>query len=152
MAPSRRWRWISFGLAIVAAAALAVPGAGCRRGPAESRANQFSFASVPLQSPQLAVELTEVRGEPGEGSLDWRLMFSCREPEGCHADLVVVVHYQGDRGAEQIQFVDTGSVPDGATVRVGGVKPAREVSRVERVEVRVERTFRPGDPSPTPEL
>jgi hypothetical protein len=98
------------------------------------------------------LELTEVRGAPGEGSLDWRLMFTCREPEGCHADVVAVVHYQGDRGAEQIQFVDTLSVPDGATVRVGGVKPAREVSRVERVEIRVERTFRPGDPAPTPEL
>jgi hypothetical protein len=140
------------GLAIVTSAALAVPGAGCRRGPAESRANQFNFASVPLESPQLMLELTEVRGEPGEGSLDWRLMFICREPEGCHADVVVVVHYRGDRGAEQVQFAETVTAPDGGAVRVGGVKPAREVSSVERVEVRVERTFRPGDPSPTPEL
>jgi hypothetical protein len=152
VAPARRWHWLFPALAIVAAAAFAVPGTGCRRGPAESRANQFSFASVPLQSPQLAVELTEVRGEPGEGSLEWRLMFICREPEGCHADVVVVVDYRGDRGAEQVQFADTVSAPDGAAVRVGGVKPAREVSSVERVEVRVERTFRPGDPSPTPEL
>lgn len=150
MAATRRWP--TLGLALVAAAALAMPGAGCRRSPEVSRATEFSFASVPLQSPQLMLELTEVRGEPGEGSLDWRVMLTCREPEGCHADLVVVVDYQGDRGAEQIQFTETVSVPEGAAVRVGGVKPAREVSRVDRVEVRVERSFRPGDPSPTPEL
>ena len=148
MTYARRW-WF---LAIVLATAVGVPGAGCRRGPDVSRAKEFSFDAVPLESPQLALELNQVRGEPGDGSLDWRLMFTCRDPDGCHADVVVVVEYQGDRGAEHIQFTKTISAADGGAVRVGGVKPAREVSRIDRVEVRVERRFRPGDPSPTPEL
>lgn len=145
-------RWPVLGLAIVGMAAVVLPVAGCRRAPAIPQATAFDFASVPLESPQLMLELNEVRGEPGDGSLDWRLMFTCHEPDGCHADLVVVVHYQADAGAERIQFSETVSAPDGAAVRVGGVKPARKVSRVEQVEVRVERRFRPGDPAPTPEL
>jgi len=150
MAGARRWQ--VFGLVIVGVAVSILPVAGCRRGPEVPQATAFEFGSVPVQSPQLALELTEVRGEPGEGSLDWRLMFVCREPEGCHADLVVAVHYRAEGADERIQFAKTVSVPEGAAIRVGGVKPARKVARVERVEVRVERSFRPGDPSPTPEL
>jgi hypothetical protein len=112
----------------------------------------FSHTGVPLASPDLALELSEVRGDPSEGALDWRCIFVCQEPDGCHADVVVTVHYQSSGEARQTQFSDTLHIASGTMFRIGGLKPPTSVKRVDRVDVRVDRAFSPGDPLPTPEL
>ena len=123
-----------------------------RPGRSRPRVAAFSYTAVALESPDLGLELTEVRGDPIEGSLDWRCVFTCQEPDGCHADVVVSVHFQSGDDARQIQFADTIHVPTGTRFRVGGLKPPTPIKSIDHVEVRVERRFRPGDPLPTPEL
>ncbi len=62
--------------------------------PVVSPAASFSVAGVPVESPDLAVEVIEVRGDLHEGYMDWVCLVRCNDPGGCSADLRSTVHYR----------------------------------------------------------
>jgi hypothetical protein len=96
--------------------------------------------------------VASVRGELHEGYLDWACVIRCKEPSGCSAQLRLTVHYTSAGAAQQITFYGPIDVPMGARARVGGIqRPPHRVDRVDRVEVKVDRTITPGEPVPTPE-
>jgi len=120
--------------------------------PPAAPAASFSAANVPVESPDLALEVIEVRGELHEGYIDWVCLIRCKAPGGCSADLRATVFYRSAGSVERITLSGPVDVPIGARARLGAVqRPPRKVDSVERVSVRVVRTFRSGDPVPTPE-
>jgi hypothetical protein len=149
MAPWRRWLIVgSIILVLVAAATLLWRSQRPQR--TAQRSKVFTFSTVPIESPDLMIEMIEVRGDPVEGSLDWRILFSCVQPEGCYAAVAVHVDYRSGGDLLQTRFLDTIAAPAGGTFRIGGLKPAVEVDTVERIGIRVKRRSEPGEPPPTP--
>ncbi len=113
----------------------------------------FSFDGVATSSPDLPLAADTVRGTFRDDYMDWACLVKCREAAGCHADLRLTVQYRSGPAAKEIIFHGTIDVPVGARARFGGVQqPALRVDGIERVQVEVLRTFKPGDPVPTPEL
>jgi hypothetical protein len=140
--------------ALLAVALLAVLGMRVCRSPQPlaAPAASFSAANVPVESPDLALEVIEVRGELHEGYIDWMCLIRCKAPGGCSADLRATVFYRSAGSVERITLSGPVDVPIGARARLGAVqRPPRRVDSVERASVRVVRTFRSGDPVPTPE-
>jgi hypothetical protein len=140
--------------ALLAIALLAVVGMRVCRSPQPlaAPAASFSAANVPVESPDLALEVIEVRGELHEGYIDWMCLIRCKAPGGCSADLRATVFYRSAGSVERITLSGPVDVPIGARARLGAVqRPPRRVDSVERASVRVVRTFRSGDPVPTPE-
>jgi hypothetical protein len=121
-------------------------------GPAASPAASFSTASVPVESPDLALEVVEVRGDLHEGYMDWVCLVRCKAPEGCRADLRATVFYRSGGASERITLSGPVDVPVGARARLSSVqRPPHRVDGVDKVAVRVVRRFTAGDPVPTPE-
>ena len=120
--------------------------------PPAAPAASFSAATVPAESPELGLEVVEVRGELHEGYMDWACLVRCKDPGGCRADVRATVHYRSGGSAQRITLSGPIDVPIGARARLGAVqRPPHRVDSVEKVAVRVVRTFRAGDPVPTPE-
>ena len=120
--------------------------------PAASPAASFSTASVPVESPDLALEVVEVRGDLHEGYMDWVCLVRCKAPEGCRADLRATVFYRSGGATERITLSGPVDVPIGARARLSSVqRPPHRVDGVDKVSVRVVRRFTAGDPVPTPE-
>jgi hypothetical protein len=112
----------------------------------------FSFENVPVDAASLEVAMDQVRGELRGGYMEWACLLRCLEPDGCHADIVLTVHYRSAGDARQIVFSGTVDLASGARARLGGVqRPPQPVGGVDRVEIAVDRSFRSGDPEPTPE-
>jgi len=127
----------------------------CRSRPQSvvSPAASFSAAGVPVESPDLAVEVIEVRGDLHEGYMDWVCMVRCQEPGGCRADARATVHYRSGGAAERITLSGPIDVPVGARARLSSVqRPPHRVDSIDKVAVRVVRAFAAGDPVPTPEI
>jgi hypothetical protein len=140
----------------VLVASVVIAGVGlqaCRRPkPPASPAASFSAAGVPVESPELGLEVVEVRGELHEGYMDWICLVRCNDPGGCRADLRATVSYRSGGSGERITLSGPIDVPIGARARLGAVqRPPHRVDSVERVAVRVVRRFSAGDPVPTPE-
>ncbi|HOC44712.1 MAG TPA: hypothetical protein PKJ99_16985 [Thermoanaerobaculales bacterium] len=141
--------------ALLVVAVVAVLALRSCRGPAPpaTPAASFSASDVPVESPDLPLEVTTVRGELHDGYMDWACLVRCKDPGGCSADLRATVHYRSAGADEQMTLSGPIDVPIGARVRLGGVqRPPRRVDSVERVTIRVVRSFAPGDPVPTPEI
>jgi hypothetical protein len=155
MEPASRRRLLLASLAVGAVVALAaVTLVRCNgRPPPAQLPESFSFDDVAAASPDLPLVIDSVRGTLRESYMDWACLLRCEQPEGCHADLRLTVHYESAGAGEQIIFHGTIDLVEGSRARFGGVqRPARPVDRITRVEVEVLRTFQPGDPVPTPEL
>ncbi len=121
--------------------------------PATEQAESFSYDGVATSSPDLPLATDTIRGTLRDGYMDWACLVKCQQPAGCHADLRLTVHYDSGGSAEEVIFHGTIDVPVGARARFGGVQqPVQRVDRIDRVEIEVLRTFKPGDPVPTPEL
>lgn len=120
--------------------------------PSAASAASFSAAGVPVESPNLPLEIVEVRGDLHEGYMDWVCLVRCTNPGGCSADVRATVFYRSTGSAQRITLSGPINVPIGARARLGAVqRPPHRVDSVERVSVRVVRTFSAGDPVPTPE-
>jgi len=141
--------------ALLAAVLLVLVGLRACRSPQPlaTPAASFSAADVPVESPDLPLEVVEVRGELHEGYMDWVCVVRCKDPGGCSADVRAIVHYRSGGSTQRMTLSGPIAVPVGARVRLGAVqRPPHRVDSVERVSVRVVRTFRAGDPVPTPEI
>ena len=126
----------------------------CRgRSPAAEAAASFSADDVPTESPDLAVAVTNVRGQLHEGYMDWACLVRCNDPAGCSAELHLTVHYTSAGSPATINFAGPIDVPMGARARLGGIqRPARAVDGVDRVVIEAKRGRAPGDPPPTPRI
>ena len=141
------------GLIAATAVAVLVLAAGCRRDRGGPAADNFSVDAVRTESPDLDVAADQVRGTLRDGYMEWACLLECREPEGCHADLRVTVHYHSSGSDRQIVFSGQVDVPVGAHARLGRVqRPAVQVDGLDRVVVDVVNWRNPGDPPPTPRL
>jgi hypothetical protein len=104
-----------------------------------------------LESPDLDVELLELRVVPGVGSTDWSLRLQCRERAGCRADVSAVVHY---RSAGEPRTVEIVRRLNGDRDQIlwlhRAQRPPVVVERVERVVIEVLSPFDPAAPMPTP--
>jgi len=120
--------------------------------PSAAPAASFSAAGVPVESPDLPLEVVEVRGELHEDYMDWACLVRCKDPGGCRADVRATVFYRSAGSTQRMTLSGPIDVPIGARARIGAVqRPPHRVDSVDRVSVRVVRTFRAGDPVPTPE-
>jgi hypothetical protein len=140
--------------ALLAAVLLVIVGLRACRSPQPlaTPAASFSAADVPVESPDLSLEVVEVRGELHEGYMDWVCVVRCKDPGGCSADVRATVHYRSGGSTQQMTLSGPIAVPIGARARLSAVqRPPHRVDSVERVSVRVVRTFSAGDPVPTPE-
>jgi hypothetical protein len=124
-----------------------------RSRPVALPASSFSAASVPVESPNLGLEIIEVRGDLHEGYMDWVCMVRCKEPGGCSADVRATVYYRSGGAAERITLSGPIDVPVGARARLSSVQRSpHRVDGIDKVAVRVVRRSAPGDPVPTPEI
>jgi len=152
-----RTRWLALAaVAAVAVAAVVVVAIiiqrGCRRapiqGPVDVRA--FSFDNVPVESPDLAVGPAVVRADSYRGYTDWACRLECREPDGCHAEVRLVLDYSGGGTAGRLMVTATLDASQGETMRIGRTQrpPAASVDTVDRVELKVVQSL--GADAPTP--
>lgn len=109
----------------------------------------FEHERVAVQSPDLGLDVVRVRGEHGNRATDWICELRCREPDGCHAELRITVHYRSGADDRTISFVGVIAAAAGEQAVFGGVqRPPEMVDDVERVEVRVQQRLDPERPTP----
>lgn len=149
----RRYRWLLLAAVIVAAVAAFVFWRGRRLTPsvAPGLPETFTVSDVPVVSPGLKIGVSTVRWTHHPEYTDWACIIQCRETEGCHAEVQLVVEYLSTGAKKRLTIggqVDAGS---GETVRIGRAqRPAVKVDRVVGVTVQVLEAFRRGAPTPTP--
>ena len=139
--------WIVVGLALVGlAAAWWFFGRGAATPPAPGG---FDSADVAVDSSDIRLRATDVRGDVQGDLMRWSCRLECLEPDGCRADIVVKVFYRTPSGSERVAFDGTIDVDNGGVAGVGGVqRPPAVVESIDRVEVTVRRFFEPGNPTP----
>ena len=127
---------------------------GCRKDESRSGISAFSFNGIGTSSEELAVDVEQVSGVPRDDYLEWSCLLSCRQPEGCHADLRVTVFYRSGGESRDIVLTGTVNVPVGARARLTRVqRPPVPVDGVDRVEIRLTARRDTADgPPPTPRI
>ena len=141
-------------LLVVGIAAVLVLPSGCGKDEPRSEVSAFNFNGIRTSSEELAVEVEQVSGAPRDDYLEWSCLLSCREADGCHADLRVTVFYRSGGEDQDIVLTGTVNVPVGARARLTRVqRPPVPVDGVDRVEVRVTAQRDSADgPPPTPRI
>ena len=82
---------------------------------------------------------------------DWACLIECRESDGCHAEVQLVVDYISTGVSQRLTLGGRIDAAHGETVRIGRAqRPSIPVDRVERVTVEVLAAYRAGAPTPTP--
>jgi hypothetical protein len=148
---ARRGLAIAVLVVLVIAAGIALwwlrPGSEPEEPPAS-----FEGQPVAFSSPELGLEVVRLRAEAHESSTEWKCVLECLEPEGCHAEIRVVVRFLSAGEGRSLTFADTLDVARGSEHVVSGLQqPSLAVDRVESVEVVVERRLGgPGEPTPVP--
>ena len=110
----------------------------------------FAQEEVTATSPDLAISEALVRGTVHPGYTDWVCLLECLEPEGCRADLRVVVDYRSGGEAQRLMIDGRVDADMGETMRIGRVqRPPVEVEGIDKVTVEVRKSYREGGPEPT---
>lgn len=152
----RRYRWLLLVLAVALAAAVVT--VVVRRGHrpespvAEPVAEGTHSASgVPVDSPELRINVATVRWTNHPDYIDWTCLVECRERDGCHAEVQLVVDYISSGSQQRLTLGGRLDVAYGETVRIGRAqRPSVTVDRVEQVTVQVLAAFHRDAPTPTP--
>ncbi len=150
---SRRLSWIGVAVGLVFVVALALLWRACRPGEDGPPPTPTGFASekVRLNSPDLDLELLEVRGTVNPGYTDWACVFSCREDGGCRAETRVRILYISAGEKRTLTLSGHFDAARGQKIRVGRMqRPSVVVDRVVEVTVEVAAPIMPGAPRPTP--
>ena len=147
-----RVRW----MAVVAVVVVTILAAvflwrGSRPAPAPPEIPSFTQDEVTVISPDLMVSEALVRGTVHPGYTGWVCLLECLEPEGCRTDLRVVIDYRSRGEAQRLMIDGRVDADVGETMRIGRVqRPPVEVDGIDKVTVEVRRSYREGDPEPTP--
>jgi hypothetical protein len=149
----RRYRWLLLTVVVVAVAVVLVVWRGRRLEPRAVPAAQTTFTvnDVPVQSPGLKVDVGTVRWTYHPDYTDWACLIQCRERDGCHAEVQLVLEYVASGKQQRLTLSDRLDAGYGETVRVGRAqRPSVVVERVEGVTVEVLAAYHRGAPTPTP--
>ncbi len=150
----RRYRWLLLTAVVVlgiVAAFVVWRGRGLAPTAAPGLQETFTVSDVPVESPGLNIDVGTVKWTHHPEYTDWACLMRCRESEGCHAEIQLVVAYISDGAEKRLTIggqIDSGF---GETVRIGRAqRPAVKVDRVVGVRVKVLEAFHRGAPTPTP--
>ncbi len=151
----RRYRWLLFVLlvALVAAVVTVVVRRGHRPEPVVVPVSEESYTTsgVPVDSPELRINVGTVKWTNHPGYTDWTCLVECRERDGCHAEVQLVVDYISSGRKQRLTLGGRLDSAYGETVRIGRAqRPSVTVDRVEQVTVKVLEAFRRDAPTPTP--
>jgi len=151
-----RYRWFVLAVA-VAAVAVAVAFVIWRGRQLEPRRadpaakTTFTVEDVTVASPDLNIDVGTVRWTYHPEYTDWACLVECREDDGCHAEVQLIMDYISLGKQQRLILGDRLDAGYGETVRIGRVqRPSVEVDRIERVTVEVLGAFYRGAPTPTP--
>jgi len=152
----RRHRWLLLVLTLAVAAAVVT--VVVRRGHrpeapvGEPVAEGIHTASgVPVDSPELRINVATVKWTNHPDYTDWACLVECREPDGCHAEVQLVVDYISSGTRQRLTLGGRLDVASGETVRIGRAqRPSVTVDRVEQVTLQVLDAFHRDAPTPTP--
>ena len=152
MASRPRWLVVAaVGVAILVA--LLVWRAGRDGRGADDDPQTFGVGSVAVVSPELAVSDALVRGTVYPEYTDWSCVLECREPEGCHAEVQLTITYRSGGDELELKLGGRLDAAMGESMRLGRAqRPPTSVDEVERVELDVATTHRPGGARPTPRI
>jgi hypothetical protein len=152
-------RNILLAVAVVVAAVLAVglwlrrDGGAEREAPARPPAASpggFHIEEVALLSPDLAVELVEIRGTVHSDYTDWACILECREDDGCHADVQLAIEYRSYGVAKKLFLASRLDADQGELMRVGRVqRPPVAVDAIDRAKISVLDVRSANGPRPT---
>lgn len=146
---ARRALLIGVGALVLATLPWLLSCRGRGAGPPRPTQSEFEHARVTVESPDLEVDVVRVRGQHGSRATDWVCELRCREPEGCHAELRITVHYRSGAEDRNISFVGVIEAVDGEQAVFGGVqRPPEIVDDVVRVEIGVQQRLDPERPTP----
>jgi len=148
-----RLRWILLAAAVVAVVVAVVFWRGRRLDPLPDPGSDgtFTVSDVPVESPELSIDVGTVRWTHHPDYTDWACLIQCRESDGCRAEIQLVVDYISRGSSERLTLGGRLDAVYGETVRIGRAqRPSVVVDRVERVTVEVLEAFRRGAPTPTP--
>lgn len=151
----RRYRWLLLVLAValVAAVVTVVVRRGLRPEPIIDPVSEeaHSASSVPVDSPDLRINVATVKWTNHPGYTDWTCLVECRERDGCHAEVQLVVDYISSGRQQRLTLGGRLDSAYGETVRIGRAqRPSVAVDRVEQVTVQVLAAFHRDAPTPTP--
>jgi len=150
---THRRTWLVAATVLIAVAAILLYWRGCRPAPPEPTdiVRDFFVEGVTVGSPDLAVGPAMVRGTVHPGYTDWACLFECREPDGCRAEVQMVITYLSQGEAERLILGGTLQAAPGETMRIARVqRPPTAVDEVESVALEVIATLDPNAPAPTP--
>lgn len=140
-------------LGLIAIVALVVVWRSCRLRDASLERSPAGLTAdgVALVSPDLELELIEVRGKANPGYTDWACIFRCLEAEGCRADTRIRLQYVSEGEKQTLTLSGRLDAARGEKMRVGRIqRPPVAVDRIVNVTVEVTAPFKPGAPRPTP--
>jgi len=110
----------------------------------------FRFEKTRLVSPDLKVELTEVFGTVHDEYMDWACILECRNPDGCHADVQLVVDYRSSGEKKKLVLGGRLDADSGQIMRIGRAqRPPAAVDSIDRVTLTVIDARRSDSPRPT---
>jgi hypothetical protein len=148
-----RYRWFVLAAAAVAVAVAIVIWRGRQLEPRVDPAAKTTFTveDVPVASPDLNIDVGTVRWTYHPEYTDWACLVECREDDGCHAEVQLIMDYISLGKKQRLTLSDRLDARYGETVRIGRAqRPSVEVDRIERVTVEVLGAFHRGAPTPTP--
>ncbi|MDX2438542.1 MAG: hypothetical protein QNL88_16030 [Acidobacteriota bacterium] len=148
-----RYRWFVLAAAVIAVAVAFVLWRGRRLEPSADPDAKTTFAvnNVPVVSPDLNIDVGTVKWTYHPDYTDWACLVECREGDGCHAEVQLVMEYISLGKPQRLTLGDRLDAVYGETVRIGRAqRPSVKVDRIERVTVEVLAAFFRGDPTPTP--
>jgi hypothetical protein len=151
---ANRTRW----LAVAAVGVVIVVGFLIWRAGRDGRgaggdSQSFDVGTVPIASPELAVSDALIRGTVHPEYTAWSCVFECREPEGCHAEVLMTITYRSGGDELKVKLGGRLDAAAGEKMRLGRAqRPPTTVDEIERVELEVAGTFRPGNARPTPRI
>jgi hypothetical protein len=141
---------VAIGLVAIVALALLWRACRSRDDSPPPPPTDFATEKVRLVSPDLDLELLEVRGIVNPGYTDWACVFSCRERGGCRAETRVRILYLSAGEKRTLTLSGHFDAARDQKIRVGRMqRPPVAVDRVVEVTVEVEAPFVPGAPRPT---
>jgi hypothetical protein len=93
---------------------------------------------VTVQSTEIDLELTAMRGNVHPDYTDWTCILECRELEGCRADVEVVVEFRSSGEPRQLTIGGRLFGDPGEVMRIGRVqRPPVNVDGIDRVTINV---------------
>jgi hypothetical protein len=110
----------------------------------------FAVDSVPVDSPDLEVGPAVVRATSYRGYTDWACLLECLEPEGCRAEVRLVLDWVGEGAGGRMIVTGAVDAEPGETMRIGRVQrpPVAGFDRVDRLALEVTRLIRADAPTP----